>query len=204
MYYIINCQLPRKMVESISPSSVFSDAIMISHASSPSASSPFYVIEPVSPPTSPAVQSLTTIKEQAQEFTPEWFDKTHKAWRKGKIYLQKKQMFYYATNSDSPFTLEDYKPKCIGNVRPSIHPNAENWSSCGYIASNGAKCTNQGIFYDDELKDNPEYDYEKYTDIHLCSEHNKYQRKEQRKRELVIECALLERQAKLYDKLNKE
>jgi hypothetical protein len=195
-------------IEPISPpSSPIYEIIPVSNPSSP-------ILVPISPPSSPILvpisppsslsSHLYPDKEFTSEFTAEWFDKSSKEWRKNKIFSKTKQLAYYKTNSDSPFTLQDYKTKCIGKEKLSIYPNAENWSKCGYIASNGIKCTNQGIFYDDELKDNPEYDYEKFDDIHLCENHINYLKKEQHKRNLIIECALLERQVKLYNKLDKQ
>jgi hypothetical protein len=165
-------------------------------------SSPVYEITQISPPSSPIVKTLTIIKEQTVEFTPEWFNISNKEWRKNKIYSQKKQLFYYKTNTDSPFTLEDYKSKSKKNINKAmVHPNSMNWANCGYISANGDICTQQGIFSDNE--NNSEFDYEKYTDIHLCEQHSKFMKKETRKRYLTIECALLERQLKLTTKLDK-
>lgn len=146
-----------------------------------------YIIENISPAISP-ISDVTTITPKSQiEFTSEWFEQSSKAWRRGKIFLRKKQMFYYATNADSPFTFENYK------TNTNTYPNANLWSQCGYIDSNGNKCIEQGIFYDDEIKSNKEYDYEKFTDVHLCEKHNKYKKKETRKRYLHTECIMLEK-----------
>ena len=158
------------------------------------ASSPFASIESNSPATSP-VSSVTTVSpvQQPIEFTSEWFNQSKKEWRRGKIFSRTKQLFYYKTNTDSLFTLEDYKTK------NSIYSNTTTWSHCGYIDSNGDKCMEQGIFYEDEVKSNKEYDYEKYTDVHFCEQHTKYQKKEERKRYLHTQCIMLERQLKNYD-----
>lgn len=129
-----------------------------------------------------------------KEFTSKWFDKSSKAWRRDKIFSRKKQLFYYKTNSNSPFTLEDYKVK--SSKTNSNYPNAQNWTLCGYIDSTGHKCQEQGIFYEDEVEKNKEYDHEKYLDIHFCEKHHKYQIKELRKRQLIMECIALERQIK--------
>jgi len=153
-----------------------------------------YIIEPISPATSP-ISDVIQGKPVSQpiEFTSEWFNQSKKEWRRGKIFSQRKQMFNYKTNTDSLFTLEDFKTK------NSIYPNANIWSQCGYIDSKGDKCMELGIFYDDEVKSNKEYDYEKYTDVHFCKKHTKYQKKEERKRYLHTQCIMLERQLKNYD-----
>lgn len=168
------------------------------------ASSPFapieYVIEDISPAISP-ISDVTTVTPEPQiEFTSGWFDQSSKAWRRGKIFSRKKQLFYYETNTDSPFTLEDYKTKHSNSskTKANIYPNAHLWSQCGYIDSKGNKCIEQGIFYDDEIKSNKEYDYEKFTDVHLCEKHKKFQKKEERKRYLHTECIMLEKQIKNY------
>jgi hypothetical protein len=156
---------------------------LVSPAASPIASVE-YIIEPVSPAASPINPDPKTI-----ELSSEWFDESNKAWRRGKIFSRKTQLFYYKTNTDSPFTLEDYKTKVK-------FPNANKWIKCCYTSPSGNICQNQGILYEDDIKQNPEYDYEKYTDIYFCQEHMKYKRKEQRKRELQLECAILERYIK--------
>ena len=161
--------------------------------------SPFTSIEPISPATSPisSVTSVSTV-QQPIEFTSEWFNQSKKEWRSGKIFSRTKQLFYYKTNTDSLFTLEDYKQKHSNssNTQNSIYSNTTTWSHCGYIDSKGDKCMEQGIFYEDEVKSNKEYDYEKYTDVHFCKKHTKYQKKEERKRYLQMECIMLERQLK--------
>ena len=139
------------------------------------------------------IQSSSAISRNTQnpEFTPEAFDNASKAWRKNKLFLQSKQLFYYKTNTDSPFILEDYKQ--LGKPK-SIYPNALEWCRCSYISATGNRCENQGILDDAKISKNPEYDYEKYNDVYLCQEHIRYLKKEKRKRELAIECAKLERQ----------
>ena len=121
-------------------------------------------------------------KDKDKEFTPEWFDSTSKSWRRNKIYLSSRQQWYYKTNTDSPFNLEDYKTKT------PKHPNITNWMQCGYISSNGEVCHNEGVFYEDEVEiEKPEYDYEKYTEPHFCEKHLKYQKKEIQKRIHILE-----------------
>lgn len=163
------------------------------------------IIEPISPPTSPSSSDGSVSPNQTNlpehkttEFTSEWFDQSSKAWRRGKIFSRKKQLFYYETNSDSPFTFQDYKNKNSGpsKTKTSGQPNATVWSQCGYISASGVKCTEQGIFYEDEIASNREYDYEIYTIVHFCKKHEKYQKKEERKRQLHMECIMLERKIK--------
>jgi hypothetical protein len=158
------------------------------------ADTPFESIEQITPAQSPFSDvSSVTLDSQLIEFTSEWFNYSSKVWRCGKIFSKLKQMFYYKTNTDSLFTLEDYKTK-----KNSIYTNPNIWSQCGYIDSNGYKCQNLGIFYNDEIKNNKEYDYEKYTDIHFCEKHTKNEKKEKRKRYLHTQCVILERQLKNY------
>lgn len=140
-------------------------------------------------------QNHRMISISHDEFTSEFFDRSKKAWRRGKIFSSKTQLFYYETNSDSPFTLEDYKVKS-SQKNKSIYPNAGNWSQCGYINSDGHKCQAQGIFYEDEIKINKEYDCEKFLDIHFCETHHIYRIKEIRRRQLIMESISLERQSK--------
>jgi hypothetical protein len=181
-----------------------------------------FVIENVSPASSPSFSSdsfspkhsdqytITDSSSQSEqgdktdkkiiEFSSEWFDQSSKVWRRGKIFSRKKQMFYYKTNTDSPFTMEDYKntssrsSSSSRKTKNGCQINANIWSQCGYISSSGIKCIEQGIFYGDEIASNKEYDFEKYTDVHFCKLHTKFQKKEERKRQLQIECILLERQ----------
>jgi hypothetical protein len=164
-----------------------------------------FIIEPISPPTSPSSSggpvspNQTNIPEQKSfEFTSEWFDQSSKVWRRGKIFSRKKQFVYYRTNADSPFTMQEYKNKNSGpnKIKNASQPNATLWSQCGYVSSTGNKCTEQGIFYEDEIASNREYDYEIYTTVHFCKKHAKYQKKEEHKRQLHMECIMLERQIK--------
>jgi hypothetical protein len=164
-------------------------------------SSPEYEINLINPFSSPIVKKIA--KKKYKEFTSDWFDMSSKEWRKNKIFSQKKQFFYYKTNTDSVFTLEDYKSNITIKKKDTTQNNSINWSMCKYVSKNGDICTQQGIFYDDEVKNNPEFDYEKYTDIHFCEQHSKFTKKEEHKRELVIECALMERYIKLQNKLAK-
>lgn len=146
--------------------------------------SPISNVEDISPPQSPIALDMKTI-----ELTPEWFDESSNEWRQNKTFSKKTKLFYYKTNTDSPLASIDFTPL-------DIFPNAGKWSECGYISSNGEKCQKKGIFNRDEIKMNREYDYEKYTDVHFCMEHKQFERKEQRKRILHLECIILEKQLK--------
>jgi hypothetical protein len=116
-----------------------------------------------------------------------------KFFNKNKVYLKSKGMVYYKDPSSSPITLNEMLNSEKRKQRYDPNPNLTTWAQCGYINSEGKKCTNQGIFYQNEIDANPEYDYEKHTDIHFCEMHKMYEKKELAKRHRELETLKQER-----------
>jgi hypothetical protein len=182
------------------------DSLFIEPISPPSSpqSSPSSVIEiiDISPPSSPfAATPIPSTELKCSEFTSKWFDDSSAMWRANKKYSKSKQMFRYVNDSDSAITRQ-YFSKAENN-RMAQYPNLLNWCQCVYSNTKGKRCQKKGIINIADIMINKEYDYEKYSDVYLCSEHKRYMQKEQHKRELTIECALIELHIKLTNKLEK-
>ena len=132
----------------------------------------------------PNIKKIVSTDKKSQpqptEFTDEWFNMSNKRFIKNKKIFKNRKI-YYKSNDDSPITKEEVMnlKKRITPYDPS--PNANTWSQCGYISNDGKKCISQGIFYQNEIDENPQYDYEKYSDVHFCSEHSHLEEKEKEK-----------------------
>ena len=114
------------------------------------------------------------------EFTPEWFDATRRAWRRNKLYLPSKQMFYYKDTTDNEYSPKEMRGK-------AKYPNADKWFQCCFIDIDGKRCVEAGNLYEAEISANPGYDYEKFTQLYFCDEHEHYQTKETRKRQAILD-----------------
>jgi hypothetical protein len=113
----------------------------------------------------------------------EILERSSKEWRKGKIYSKKNNLFYYKTNSDSPFVLHRSK---------NPYPNIDLWKLCKYIDSNGIRCKSHAFLSEDDKKCNY-IDHEIYRDVLLCKKHKIYETEEIEKRRKIIDKAKNER-----------
>lgn len=107
------------------------------------------------------------------------FEISSKEWRKGKIYSKKNNLFYYKTNSDSPFVLHRSK---------TPYPNSDIWMQCKYVDSKAVKCCEDALLTDDELN-KFDVDHEIYTNVILCEKHKKFETSEIEKRHQVVDNA---------------
>ena len=119
------------------------------------------------------------------------FEESIREFNRNKVYLNGKT--YYKDPASSPISHEEMINSKKRTTPYDPNPNLTTWAQCGYINSEGQKCTKQGIFYQNEIDANPEYDYEKHTDIHFCEMHQKYETKELAKRTRELETLKQER-----------